>query len=186
MRVAALIAVTAALALPAYATAEPRAPHYPTAASIASTITATWRCQDQLGVERSKVGQSPWSLPRSVYRAWVANLWKIRHDGCHDRLQEVKRQWNWQAWLPDNWRRLAICEQSLNWFAGWPHPIHTTDGSFVSAFSISTSEYDANARLMGVRAWDNGSGKPPTPWEQYQAALGHYKRFGDGWGCPGP
>jgi hypothetical protein len=50
----------------------------------------------------------------------------------------------------------------------------------VSAFAISVREYDRNAALMGVRGWW-AKPYPPSPWEQWQAAIGHYKRFGDGW-----
>lgn len=89
-------------------------------------------------------------------------------------------QYAWWEWLPENWRRLGSCETG---YGGPPNFSHA-NGSFVSAFGISRVLYDSDAAYMGAPPWNDAN--PPTPREQYLAALGHYRRFGDGWGCPGP
>jgi hypothetical protein len=154
-------AVVASLVLVTTATASP-------AEKVARTITALWSCQDAIGQKRTKAG-NVWAKHSPGYRQWQLLAWQGRLEQC--------RQWNWQSWLPANWVAVARCETGIN----WSH----YNGSYRSAFGISTREYDADARYKGVRGWFDGP-KPPTPWEQYQAALGHYERFGDGWGCPGP
>ncbi len=90
-------------------------------------------------------------------------------------------QYRWQVWLPDNWARLGACETG---YGRKPGNWHHHNSSYVSAFGISRREYDRDARYMGVAPWNDAN--PPTPWQQYRAAVGHYRRFGDGWGCPGP
>ena len=93
----------------------------------------------------------------------------------------VAYQYRWEQWLPSNWQALGACETGYGRRPGnWNH----SNGSFVSAFGISRSIYDSDAAYMGAPPWDDRN--PPTPRQQYLAALGHYKRFGDGWGCPGP
>ena len=138
------------------------------AEKVARTVTKVWSCQDAIGVPRTKTANI-WAKHSPAYRRNQLRVWQERLEAC--------RQWNWQAWLPANWVAVARCETGINWFH--------YNGSYRSAFGISTREYDADAAYMGVRGWFAGP-KPPSPWEQYQAALGHYKRFGDGWGCPGP
>lgn len=99
------------------------------------------------------------------------------------RIPAHKQAWQfrWQVWLPDNWARLGACETGYgkrpgNWLF--------QNSVYVSAFGISRREYDRDAAFMGAPAWNDV--RPPTPWHQFRAALGHYRRFGDGWGCPGP
>jgi len=92
-------------------------------------------------------------------------------------LTEIIRtdyEFNWQSWLPPNWKAVASCETHFNW--------EHNNSSFVSAFGISWREYNADAAYMGAPPWNIRH----TPRDQYKAALGHYARFGDGWGCPGP
>lgn len=83
-------------------------------------------------------------------------------------------QYNWEEWLPWNWKNVASCETHFNW--------EHSNRSFVSAFGISWREYNADAAYMGAPPWHVRH----TPRDQYKAALGHYARFGDGWSCPGP
>lgn len=180
MRVATIIAA-AALALATAAQAEPKDRNVK-ASTIAAAITATWQCQDHLGVERTRVGRSPWSLPKGEYRAWVLNKWTLTRSACRAALKEKKRQWNWQA-FPSWVIKLAVCETGgsggarpgePNWFAEGS----SSHGTFYSAFNISRREYDTNARLMGVRGWNEGAGVP-SPYEQAMALIGHVRRFGN-------
>lgn len=164
----ALVALIAILLVLAIATRSDASVNQKPAGRVAAVIAATWACQDAIGQPRTKAG-NVWQKHSPGYRKWQLRVWQGRLELC--------RQWNWQAWLPANWVALARCETGIN----WSH----YNGSYRSAFGISTREYDADARYKGVRGWFDGP-KPPTPWEQYQAALGHYERFGDGWGCPGP
>lgn len=148
------------------------------AVRVSTQIVLTWRCQDQLGVDRTPA-RSPWALARhsSGYRIWLLNRWMLRRTACLQALAEVKRQWGWQAWLPDKWRRVGICETGLNW--------HHANSSYVSAFGISRQAYDEDAAVMGAPPWNDRV--HPSPWNQYQAALGHYKLHSgfSGWGCRG-
>lgn len=87
----------------------------------------------------------------------------------------------WEHWLPANWRALATCETRLRW--DWD------SGSYVSAFGIYRAGYSDDAHRIGALGWDESLrvlGRLPTPREQYNAALSHYRANGDGWGCPGP
>lgn len=142
---------------------------------IAEHQVALWTCQDHLGIPRTAVSVEPWALPKSPeYRRWVLNLWTVRHKTCSARLQEVKRQWNWQAfprWVID----LARCESGINWYAEGS----SQDGVFYSAFNISRSQYDIDAHHMGVRGWHEGPGVP-SPYEQAMAVIGHMRLLGDG------
>ncbi len=142
---------------------------------VSETIVATWRCQDKLPEERTPA-RSPWKHHSRGYWVRELNLWTLRLRACRATLARRAYEWNWQAWLPDYGARLAVCETSMNWgFVG-----SSTDGHFVSAFAISVQEYDRDAARMGVRGWWDRPA-PPSPWEQWQAARGHYARFGDGW-----
>jgi hypothetical protein len=84
-------------------------------------------------------------------------------------------QWKWEVWLPDKWQRIARCETGLN----FDH----ANGSYVSAFGIWRPIYNADARAMHSKPWNDRV--HPSPWHQYRAALGHYKMHGgySGWGC---
>jgi hypothetical protein len=145
---------------------------------IAETIVATWRCQDKIRVAHTRA-YSPWKPHSRGFRAAQLNLWKGRLHGCRAVVAERARQWHWEAWLPDKWRRVGMCETGLNW--------RHANSQYVSAFGISVREYDNDAAYMGVRGWYVKGRPAPSPWEQYQAALGHYRRFGgfSGWGCRG-
>jgi hypothetical protein len=141
------------------------------AEKVARTITATWTCQDTIGVPRTKA-PNVWQKHSPGYRKWQLRVWRARLEVC--------RQWNWQAWLPANWVAVARCETGINWRHG--------NRSYVSAFGIQRGSfngaYDSDARKVGMPPWNDRN--PPTPWAQYQTALSHYRSFGDGWGCPGP
>jgi len=72
--------------------------------SVGTTRSQTWKCQDQLGVKRTRASVSVWALPQSVtYRSWVSGLWKGRLAAC---LKEVQ----WRT-IPDiGWRHGAWVE----------------------------------------------------------------------------
>lgn len=62
---------------------------------IARTITATWSCQDAIGVQRTKAGNV--LAPHSVgYRKWQLKVWKARLEGCttaKNRRIPTTRDW---------------------------------------------------------------------------------------------
>jgi len=103
-----------------------------------------------------------------------------------DRAWQAKRaytkwhayHYDWRTWLPSNWRQLGTCETG---YGGDPD-FEFSNSRYTSAFGISWREYNADAAYMGAPPWHVRH----TPRDQYLAALGHYKRFGDGWSCPGP
>lgn len=153
----------------------------------ARTIVATWICQDHLGVPRTRAW-SPWKPHSTGFRRAELARWQNRWRKCTYLLHERARQWNWQAWLPDKWRRIAVCETGLNW--------QHANSSYVSAFGISVASYDDDAAYMGVPGWPKKRvagrlvfdlDRAPSPWHQWQAAVGHYKQHGgfSGWGCRG-
>jgi hypothetical protein len=101
-----------------------------------------------------------------------------------------ERWWHWHFawwdWLPANWRALGACEtgygkQPGNWT--WD------SGAYVSAFGIYRAGYADDAHRIGNLSWDETISRLhrfPTPREQYEAGLSHYRTWGDGWGCAGP
>jgi hypothetical protein len=147
------------LALTATATAG-RSP----AEKVARTITATWTCQDTIGAPRTKA-PNVWAKHSAGYRKWQLRVWQARLETC--------RQWNYKAWLPAHWQRVAQCETQTNW--------RHSNSSHQGAFGFAVSSWDGY-RLPGYpgEAWQ------ATPWQQYQVALQIYNRFGmSGWGCKG-
>lgn len=125
-------------------------------------------------------------VPRVWYRDCAvvrrrAVEWRDRAEGARIELIEwVAYHYDWRSWLPDNWYRVGSCETGYGGDPNWHH----SNSRFVSAFGISRSIYGRDAAVYGVPPWNDS--RPPTPREQYLAALGHYKLFGDGWTCPGP
>lgn len=160
------------LALTTAATARATAPALTTL--IAEQEVALWRCQDQLGQPRTHYSVSPYALPRShAYRQWVLSRWTQRRTACLTALHERGRQWNWQAWLPDKWRRIGVCETQLNW--------QHYNSSYEGAFGFATSSWDA---FKPAGYPDHAS--QASPWQQYQVALAIWRRYGfSGWGCRG-
>jgi hypothetical protein len=50
---------------------------------IAEKQVATWRCEDQRAVPRTRPAVEPWALPRSTaYRRWVLHRWQERYRDC--------------------------------------------------------------------------------------------------------
>jgi len=113
--------------------------------------------------------------------------WRARAAKARTRFKVWFRQeYAWWLWLPANWRHLGACETGYgrepgNW--AWD------SGSYVSAFGIYRSGYADDAHRIGNLSWDETISRLhrlPTPREQYDAGLSHYRANGDGWGCPGP
>tara|TARA_R110000868_G_scaffold45454_3_gene150974 strand:- start:617 stop:1093 length:477 start_codon:yes stop_codon:yes gene_type:complete len=134
------------------------------AEKVARTVTKVWSCQDAIGVPRTKTGNI-WAKHSPGYRRYQLRVWKARLEQC--------RQWNYKAWLPAHWQRVAQCETQTNW--------RHSNSSYQGAFGFAISSWDA-FKLAGYpnEAWQ------ATPWQQYQVALQIYNRFGmSGWGCKG-
>jgi hypothetical protein len=139
---------------------------------IAFYQAKTWATQDAFNVPRTKASnQKPIGC---AYARWVRNAWKWRAKHVKNKLHHA-----WQLWLPRVWYNLGSCETG---YGGEPNWNHRND-DFVSAFGISRAEYDADAAYYNAPPWNDV--KPPSPWHQYQAARGHYARWGgfSGWGC---
>lgn len=119
-------------------------------------------------------------------RWWGCNSARRRAVEWRDKALDARRalvawiayQYNWRSWLPRNWYLVGSCESGYGGDPNWEH----SNSRFTSAFGISWREYNADAAYMGAPPWNVRH----TPRDQYKAALGHYARFGDGWGCPGP
>ena len=110
-----------------------------------------------------------------------ATEWRDRAGHAREALGDwIDYHYNWRKWLPGNWYVVGRCETGYGGAPNWNH----SNSSFVSAFGISRSIYDYDARLAGTPPWNDAH--PPTPREQLLTAQAHYNRFGDGWGCPGP
>lgn len=132
------------------------------------------------------------SLAGPVPRVWYqqcdvlrrrAAEWRDRAGAARVAYGEwYEYNFDWQKWLPWNWRRLGSCETG---YGGDPNFEHSVPG-FVSAFGITRTNYATDARWAGGPQWSDDPAKRPTPRQQYEAALAHYEHHGDGWGCPGP
>lgn len=108
-----------------------------------------------------------------------AGEWREKAHAARVTLEKwIAYQYDWRSWLPRNWYLVGSCESGYGGDPNWEH----SNNRFTSAFGISWQEYNADAAYMGAPPWNVRH----TPRDQYRAALGHYARFGDGWGCPGP
>ena len=137
---------------------------------------------ERMGLEPGSVwtGLDPKLCPRYLGRVLRLKAYATRH-----RAEAwLERHWAWREWLPSNWLAVAICESGHN-PPNWSHD----SGTYVSAFGIYRAGYVDDAHRIGNLSWDETIrelGRLPTPREQYDAALSHYREHGDGWGCPGP
>lgn len=114
--------------------------------------------------------------------------WRDRAGAERVRAAEWYRaNFAWSEWLPDKWQRVGACETGYGRRPGnWTHD----SGTYVSAFGIYRAGYDDDAHRIGNLGWDETKrelGRLPTPREQYEAALSHYRAHGgfSGWGCRG-
>lgn len=99
-----------------------------------------------------------------------------------------RRNYGWTAFMPrgSKWYRVASCETGYGGDPNWAHD----SGTYVSAFGIYRPGYADDAHRVGNLSWDETRqrlGRLPTPLEQYEAALSHYRAHGgfSGWGCRG-
>lgn len=112
-----------------------------------------------------------------------ATMWRDRaHVAARELAAWQHHQYAWQRWLPAKWYRVARCETGVN----WSHD----SGTYVGAFGIYRAGYADDAARVGNMSWDEtvrARGTVPTPREQYDAALSHYRAHGgfSGWGCRG-
>lgn len=150
-------------------------------------IVATWTCQDRIPAPHT-AAYSPWKPHSASFRRAQLNLWTNRLNTCRAFVAERTRQWAWQSWLPDKWQRLGACETGDGQRPGnWFH--HNSE--YVSAFGIQRGAfdgaYDHDAAAVGMPPWSDDVTKMPTPWQQWQTALSHYKHHHgfSGWGCKG-
>ncbi len=138
----------------------------------AQTIVATWRCQDKIPEARTPA-RSPWKPHSAGFRRAELQRWQERWRACTYILRERARQWDWQAWLPAKWQRIAQCETQTNW--------QHYNSSYEGAFGFATASWD-NFKPAGYP--DHAS--QASPWQQYQVALAIWRRYGfSGWGCRG-
>lgn len=134
-------------------------------------------------------------LPSAPPRAWYpcdaarrrAVQWRTRaHKAARELARWKRDNYQWWRWLPANWAALGACETGYGRRPGnWSHD----SGQYVSAFGIARVNYALDAHRIGNLSWDETIarlGRLPTPREQLDAALSHYRTYGDGWGCPGP
>lgn len=143
--------------------------------AVAHYRALVWTRQDARSGARAT--RSPVARRRTCHWArYAAEVWVARAQSAKRALEDWRREFAWWIWLPSNWSAVARCETHFNF--------RHANGRFVSAFGISRREYDADAAYFGAPPWNDR--RPPTPREQYDAARGHYARFGDGWTCPGP
>ena len=137
---------------------------------------AEWMAERGVTRPVTRKGRAPRNCADARY---LAALWRSRSF----EQRQVTGRWlhhhyAWREWLPANWYRLGSCETGYGGPPNWEH----SNSSFTSAFGISWREYNADAAYMGAPPWHVRH----TPRDQYNAALGHLARFGDGWTCPGP
>ena len=150
-------------------------------ARTTTVIVATWQCQDHTRQQRTRASSA--KATGAAYQQWILNLWTNRLASCRAKLKEIKRQWNWQAFLPAKWYRLGSCETGYGRDPNWFH----ANSRYVSAFGIQRGSYpgayDHDAARVGMPPWNDTS--PPTPWQQYKTALSHHDNYGgfSGWGC---
>ena len=135
---------------------------------------------------RAEAPGSSWVKPRGCAEArYLAKVAQRKAAGARRAYARWHAyHWGWRRWLPANWLALGICESGHN-PPNWSHD----SGTYVSAFGIYRPGYRDDAHRIGQLSWDETVRRLhrlPTPREQYEAALSHYRANGDGWGCPGP
>jgi hypothetical protein len=119
---------------------------------------------------------------------FAAEEWVARAKEAAESLRAwFAYHWDWRSWLPAVWRRLGACETG---YGREPGDWTWDSGSYVSAFGIYRDGYANDAHRIGNLSWDETKrrlGRLPTPREQYEAALSHYREHGgfSGWGCRG-
>lgn len=140
---------------------------------------ATWKWQEKR--QGRLADTAPTVHGKSCRRAhYAVQEWRARSIAARTKYRKWFRyNYAWWDWLPSNWQALGACETG---YGQRPGNFEHNNAKFVSAFGISWAEYNSDAAYFGSPPWHVRH----TPRDQYNAALGHYARFGDGWSCPGP
>jgi Transglycosylase-like domain len=110
------------------------------------------------------------SRPCSVIRR-AAKFWQGKAIEWRKRYESWRDEWDWRAWLPAKWYRIARCETGVRW--DW------NSGTYQGAFGFWYGTWDAyKPRGAPSEAY------LATPRQQYLAALNVYAAHGYGaWGC---
>jgi hypothetical protein len=94
------------------------------ARNIMDARAVVWRCQDRLGVSRSRASVSGWALPSSIpYRAWVLDRWQKRSSDCLEALRNrtIPATNDWQT-------AVALVQRIYPGTAGWLLSISDREG----------------------------------------------------------
>lgn len=85
-------------------------------------------------------------------------------------------QWNYRAWMPPHWIRLAECESGSK-PPNWRH----NSGTYQGAFGFYYGSWD---QFKPVKGWPRDA-HLATPWQQWRTALRIARRYGlaSPWGC---
>ncbi len=156
---------------------------------VAKHQEMTWRCQAQLGKQRTRASVTPWALPRSVvYRKWVAGVWKARRLSCASSLKQrtipLTRDWITAVRLVQ--RIYPGTEQWLRFIShregGWGGFVLNHQGSGCGGWlQYASSTYWAYSYDAFADAKRRGFIVDPS-WNQWtdpmgQALTGAYMRF---------
>jgi hypothetical protein len=136
---------------------------------------AYWRHKMGAGSQRPRASVHPVACPRFLAHVLQRKAYAARR--AYGRW--VEYHYHWQAWLPDKWRRIGICETGLNW--------QHSNSSYEGAFGFALRSWDSFVPYA-----DRKAGPYPanaylaTPRQQYEVALAIWRRYGlSGWGCRG-
>jgi hypothetical protein len=101
--------------------------------------------------------------------SYLVHLWVRKAHAAHKAfIRWYRNEWNWRAWLPAKFYRVARCETGVRW--DWD------SGTYVSAFGIIRVAYE------WYHPWTGRN----SPREQYEVASAIQARFGwSAWGCGG-
>ena len=114
---------------------------------IASTQVLTWRCQDTIGIPRTRPSVSPWALPASIpYRNWVATKWKSHNASCEVSLsrRSIPATNDWQT-------AVRLVQRVYPGTSGWLLYISHREGGH-GGFVMNHQGSGAGGRGAGVRS----------------------------------
>jgi hypothetical protein len=135
---------------------------------------------NKMGAGMSPRGQLGVATPPAVHGAsakascprYLAHVWQRKAHAARLAYERwYRNQWNWRAWLPAKWYRIARCETGVRW--DW------NSGAYQGAFGFAVSSWDS-FRPTGYPS----EAYLATPRQQWQVALAIWRRYGfSGWGC---
>lgn len=93
------------------------------------------------------------------------------------RTGDQSWQWNYRAWMPPHWIRLAQCESGSRGEPNWKHD----SGTYQGAFGFWYGSWDS---FKPVAWWPNNAADA-TPFQQWRVARRIAARYGiaSPWGC---